>query len=149
MRKRRRSEDLAEMSMTPMIDMVFLLLVFFLVTSKPMKPEADLGLKLPGTVAQEEAVDIPDEQRIEVKEGGRVLLNDMPVGEPGDGELPLLLATLVRFKESAVANRSEALVTLAVENEVPHQRIADVMNVCARAGIDGVTFATGDEEEAF
>ena len=149
MRKRRRSEDPAEVSMTPMIDMVFLLLVFFLVTSKPMKPEADLGLKLPGTVAQEESVDIPDEQRIEVKEGGRVLLNEMPVGEPGDGELPLLLATLVRFKESAAANKSEALVTLAVDNEVPHQRIADVMNVCARAGIDGVTFATDDAGEEF
>ena len=41
MKIRRREEDNAEISMSPMIDMVFLLLVFFIVAAKPIKPEAD------------------------------------------------------------------------------------------------------------
>lgn len=133
--------------MTPMIDMVFLLLVFFLVTSKPLKPEADLGMTLPGSVSQEEAIDLPDEQRIEIKDNGQVLLNDQPMDSPDSSDLPQLLATLKRFKKSTIDAKSEALVTLDVEDGVLHQRIADVMNVCAEAEIQGVTFAGDLEEE--
>ena len=50
--------------MGPMIDMVFLLLVFFMVSAKPITPESDIPMGLPGQVSQEEAVDIPDEARI-------------------------------------------------------------------------------------
>lgn len=132
--------------MTPMIDMVFLLLVFFLVTSKQLKPEADLSLTLPGTVSQEESIDLPDEQRIQILANGQVLLNDLAMDTPDDENLPTLLQTLKRFKATTIANQSEALVTLDVEDDVIHQRIADVMNVCAKAGIQGVTFA-GDLEE--
>ncbi|MCS7063020.1 MAG: biopolymer transporter ExbD [Methylacidiphilales bacterium] len=143
----RRSPEDVEISMSPMIDMVFLLLIFFLVSSKPLKPEADLGMKLPGTVAQEEAIDIPDEQRIKILASGQVLLNDMPIDTPDSKELPQLLFTLTRFKQACKANRSEALVTLDPEDDVKHQRIADVMNVCAKADIDGVTFAGKTMEE--
>jgi biopolymer transport protein ExbD len=143
----RRPLDDVEISMSPMIDMVFLLLIFFLVSSKPLKPEADLGMKLPGTVAQEEAIDIPDEQRIKILATGQILLNDMPIDTPESKDLPQLLTTLTRFKLACIANKSEALVTLDPEDDVLHQRIADVMNVCAKANLDGVTFAGRNIEE--
>ncbi len=144
--RRRIEHPQIELQIAPMIDVCFLLLFFYILTSKPVKPEADLGLKLPGTVAQEEAVDIPDEQRIEIQADGRIVLNDLPVCAPEDRELAALRKTLVRFKESCRANKTEALVTLAPADEVPHQRIIDVMNTCAFAEIDGVTFA-GDGED--
>jgi biopolymer transport protein ExbD len=144
---RKREPETAEISMSPMIDMVFLLLVFFLVSSKPIKPEADVGLSLPGTVAQEEVLDLPDEQRIVIQANGQVVLNDMPMDDPASKDLPLLLQTLKRFRESTEANQSEALITIEAEDAVFHQRIVDVMNVCALAGIKGVTFATEDGEE--
>lgn len=145
---RRREPESAEISMSPMIDMVFLLLVFFLVSSKPIKPEADVGLSLPGTVAQEEALELPDEQRIVIQADGQVILNEMPMDDPFSKDLPALLRTLKRFKESAEANQAEALITIEAADEVPHQRIVDVMNICALAGIAGVTFATDDAEDA-
>jgi biopolymer transport protein ExbD len=143
---RKREPESAEISMSPMIDMVFLLLVFFLVTSKPIKPEADLGLTLPGTVSQEESLDIPDEQKIEILADGQVVLNELPLDTPRSKDLPALTSTLTRFKEATDANQEEALVTIDANDEVPHQRIVDVMNACAIAGIKGVTFATGGEE---
>jgi biopolymer transport protein ExbD len=145
---RRRKPESAEISMSPMIDMVFLLLIFFLVNSKQLKPEADLGLKLPGTVVQEEVVEIPDEQRIRIESSGQVLLNELPVDGPSDAQLSGLRATLKRFKEACQANKTEALITLDPADDVPHQRIADVMDACAETEIDGVTFADGDDEEA-
>lgn len=132
-----------------MIDMVFLLLVFFMVTAKPIKQEADVGLSLPGTVAQEESVDIPDEQQIEITREGSVVLNDLEMAEPADQEMPQLFATLARFKQSADANRTEALITIAADDLAVHQRIVDVLNVCARAKVTGVTFADAGSEEEF
>ncbi len=146
---RRRDLQTVEMQMGPMIDMVFLLLVFFMVTAKPITPESDVGLQLPGTVAQEEVLDLPDEQRIEIRADGQVLLNDMPLDDPANRELPQLIATLTRFKEATDANNAEALITIAADDAARHQRIVDVMNACAIAGIKGITFATEGEGEDF
>lgn len=133
--------------MGPMIDMVFLLLVFFMVTARPVKQESDISLGLPGTVAQEEVLDLPDEQRIRIGDDGRIVLNDSTFGEPGDEKLESLVATLKRFKEAADANKSEALVTLDAADGTNHQRIVDVLNACARADITGVTFSDSSGEE--
>ena len=141
MRVQRRQYEDSEIPMGPMIDMVFLLLVFFMVSAKPIEPEADVSLTLPGAVAQEESVEIPDEQQIEITAQGAVVLNDLVMAEPGDTAMPNLLATLTRFKASAKRNLAEALVTLAVDDEATHQRIIDVLNICAKAEITGVTFA--------
>ncbi|WP_038162334.1 MULTISPECIES: biopolymer transporter ExbD [unclassified Verrucomicrobium] len=137
---RRIEHPQVELQIAPMIDVCFLLLFFYILTSKPTKPEGDMSMTLPGTVAQTEAVEIPDEQRIEIDEKGVVLLNEMKVGAPGDKDMPQLISTLKRFKESADAARSQALVTLVPHDDVPHQRIVDVLNACARAHISAVTF---------
>jgi biopolymer transport protein ExbD len=147
MQVRRRDQTLVEMQMGPMIDMVFLLLVFFMVTAKPIKQESDISLGLPGTVSAEETVDLPDEQRIRIEDDGSIVLNDATLGEPGDAKLDALVATLKRFKESADANKSEALVTLDAADGALHQRIVDVLNACARADITGVTFADSASDE--
>lgn len=148
MQLRRKDVQTVEMQMGPMIDMVFLLLVFFMVTAKPIKQESDINLGLPGTVSQEETVDIPDEQRITIRADGQVILNDQPMDSPANEELPTLLATLKRFKESADANKSEALITIQADDGAKHQRIVNVLNVCAKAKITGVTFADDSEEES-
>jgi len=147
MQLRRKDVQAVEMQMGPMIDMVFLLLVFFMVSAKPVKQESDLNIGLPGTVAQEEALDIPDEQRIAIRADGQIVLNDQPMDDPASASLPALLATLKRFKESADANKSEALITIDAADEARHQRIVTVLNTCAQAGITGVTFADSSEEE--
>ena len=135
-----------ELQIAPMIDVCFLLLFFYILTSKPVQPEADINMTLPGTVSQEESLEIPDEQRISILEDGQIVLNDLPVDEPQNRELPALLKTLMRFKETVDANKSEGLITVDAADRSEHQRIVDVLNACARAGIRGVTFAASEEE---
>lgn len=147
MQIRRKDVQTVEMQMGPMIDMVFLLLVFFMVSAKPVKQESDINIGLPGTVAQEEALDIPDEQRIQIEPNGQILLNDQPMDTPQSAELPALLGTLKRFKESADSNKTEALITIDADDAANHQRIVQVLNACAQAKITGVTFADAGEEE--
>ncbi len=147
MQIRRKDVQTVEMQMGPMIDMVFLLLVFFMVTAKPVKQESDINIGLPGTVAQEESLDIPDEQRITIRADGQVILNEQPMDSAKSEDLPALLATLKRFKESADANKSEALITIQADDDSKHQRIVHVLNVCAKAEITGVTFADDSGED--
>jgi biopolymer transport protein ExbD len=144
---RRVEHPQIELQIAPMIDVCFLLLFFYILTSKPVKQEADMNMTLPGTVSQDQALDIPDEQRVIIAENGQVILNDLPQDTPQSKELPTLLATLKRFKESCNANKTEAMVTVDVEDQAKHQRIVDVLNACAQADIRGVTFSGITEEE--
>ncbi len=134
--------------MGPMIDMVFLLLVFFMVTAKPIKPEADVGIELPGKVEQSESLDLPDEQRIEIQRNGQIVLNGTNLDGPGSTDLPQLRALMRRFKEACDRNKTEAMVTVLADDEARHQRIVDVMNVMAALEITNVTIVT-EEEDGF
>jgi biopolymer transport protein ExbD len=134
-----------KVDMTPMIDCVFLLLIFFMVSSTLHRQEADISFALPGVAEQSDSVEIPDEQILEIYEDGRVVLNDLEYDAPDNQDLPELLATLKRFKEAADANKVEAMLTIAPASRVKHQRVVDVLNVCAAANVQNVTFAMDEE----
>ncbi len=148
LKTRKRYYGTQEIPMGPMIDMVFLLLVFFMVTAKPIKPEADVGIELPGKVEQSESLDLPDEQRIEIQRNGQIVLNGTNLDGPGSTDLPQLRALMRRFKEACDRNKTEAMVTVLADDEARHQRIVDVMNVMAALEITNVTIVT-EEEDGF
>lgn len=133
--------------MGPMIDMVFLLLVFFMVTAKPIKPEADINLGLPGMAEQDEPVELPDEQRILIKATGEIVLNEQTLAAPDDSALEKFTETMTRLVQSAEASKAELLVTLSPEDTAIHQRLVDVLNACAQAGATNVTFDQPAEDE--
>ena len=138
---RRIEHPQVEMQIAPLIDVCFLLLFFYILTSKPDQPEGNLNLRLPGSVDQEAALDFPDEQRIEIHANGQVVLNDEPMDSPENRDIPRLRSLLTRYKEGAIHNRSKALVTISAADDALHQRIIDVLNACAQASITEVTFA--------
>ena len=146
MRMKRSDAVMMKVDMTPMIDCVFLLLIFFMVTSTLHRQEADISFALPGVADQSEPVEIPDEQIIEIYEDGRVLLNDLEYDSPDNQEMPELVDTLVRFKATADANKVEAMITIAPGGLVKHQRVVDVLNACAAAKINNVTFAMEEDD---
>ena len=147
---KRQPDPKAEVAMTPLIDCVFLLLVFFMVSTTFNKSEADISFSLPGTAAQSDAVDIPDEQIIQITDAGNVFLNDLEYDPAGDPDMPELVKTLVLFRQTAEANKVPAMITIAPEDGVTQQRVVDVLNACTAAKIGNVTFAgSGDDEEDY
>jgi biopolymer transport protein ExbD len=134
-----------ELDMAPLIDMTFLLLIYFICTCTLIMPEADLSIRLPGMVSQATTVDMPDEQMIEVRKTGEVFLNDRQFDSAISADLPELVATLLRYRMSAEAAGSKALVTIMAEGETSHQRVMDVMNACAAAKLKDVSFVGGGE----
>jgi biopolymer transport protein ExbD len=130
-----------ELNVAPLIDMVFLLLVYFMVSASLVKSEGDLGIQLPGMVAQAESVDMPDEQIIEVRANNRVYLNDREYDNFDSMEMPQLVAVLQRYKAASDAAQNKAMITINGDDKATHQRVIDVMNACASAGITNITFA--------
>ena len=147
MKLKHKDDVKAAVDMTPMIDCVFLLLVFFMVSTTFNKQEADISFALPGTAAQSDAVEIPDEQIIQITEAGNVFLNDLEYDKPTDPDMPELVKTLELFRQTADANKVPAMITIAPEDNVKQQRVVDVLNACTAAKIANVTFAVGGEDE--
>ena len=147
MKLRHADEVRAAVDMTPMIDCVFLLLIFFMVSSTFNRKEADISFALPGTAAQSEAVDIPDEQIVQITAAGNVFLNDLEYDAPSNSDMPELVKTLILFRQTAEANKVPAMITIAPEDTVKQQRVVDVLNACTGAKITNVTFAVGSEDE--
>lgn len=145
MKVKRNNELLMKIDMTPMIDCTFLLLVFFMVGSTLHRQEADISFALPGVAEQSESVEIPDEQVIEIRSDGTVVLNDLQYDDPKSAELPELIEMLERFRATAEANKVEAMLTIAPAPDVKQQRVVDVLNACSLAKIKNVTFAVEED----
>ncbi|HBR95476.1 MAG TPA: hypothetical protein DEA90_15045 [Opitutae bacterium] len=142
---KRKADEKVGVAIAPMIDVVFLLLIYFMVASTMEQQEADLSFQLPGSVEQEEPLDLPDEQIIEIRDDGQVVVNDYPYDAPEAQRYQELAAMLTRFREASAANKVEAIVTISPAETVSHAQIVKVMDACSLAGIDAVNFALGDD----
>jgi biopolymer transport protein ExbD len=142
---KKRVDEQGGVPIAPMIDVVFLLLIYFMVASTLEQQEADLSFQLPGTVEQTEPLDLPDEQIIEIRPDGQVVINDYAYDAPEVSQLNELAAMLSRFREASSANKVEAIVTISPADAVPHAQIVKVMDACSLARIEAVNFALGDD----
>ena len=143
-RLKKKPQSKPQIPIAPLIDAVFLLLIYFMVTSSLEKQEADISFKLPGTVEQEEPLELPDEQVIEIRENGQIVVNEYSYDSPQSNRLIELQAMLTRLQESSLANKTVTQVTIAPDPKTRHARIIRVMDAVAAAGITGVNFSLED-----
>lgn len=134
------SED--KFDMTSMIDVVFLLLIYFMYL--PIQQEADLSFSLPASSTPSENVAMPSEQIVEINPDGSVALNGTPVDNPGDVEFKELATTLARLKASADKGGVSTVVSILADSDSPHQASMSVLDACAKAGIKQVAFTEAD-----
>jgi len=133
-----------ELQIAPLIDVVFLLLIYFMVSSSLKRSEADLSLSLPSQVAQAQSVKMPDEQIIEVLGNGAIMLNGREFSDPNKRDMGDLEHTLTRYREASVLTGNPAMITIAADDDSVHERVIDVLNACAGAGIKNVTFGSAE-----
>ncbi|MFU8848971.1 MAG: ExbD/TolR family protein, partial [Opitutales bacterium] len=90
---------------------------------------------------QDEPLELPDEQIIEIRPDGQVVVNEYNYDSPQASRLIELQAMLTRLQEASRANKAETQVTIAPDSGTRHARIIKVMDAVAAAGITGVNFA--------
>ena len=144
-RRKKKPEPKPSIPIAPMIDVVFLLLLYYLVTSTLDKQEADISFQLPGVGEQSDPLEMPDEQIVEIDDEGQVVVNEYAYDSPDASRFLELTAMLTRFKQASDANKVDALVTLAPSDGTSHQVIVRVMDACSKAGIKGINFSVADE----
>lgn len=130
-----------ELQITPLIDVVFLLLIYFMVTASLIRKEADLSFMLPAKVDTPDPITLPIEVLIEVSETGEVLINGMMFGRESNN-LDDLIDQLISFREAADSSKSDLIVNILPDDKALHGRIVLVMDACAAAKVQNMSFST-------
>jgi biopolymer transport protein ExbD len=117
--------------LAPLVDVLLLLLIFFLMTWNAARNENELDIKLPKAPAKEKPAPIGDIV-VNVKTDGNVVVNRRTLSAAELGEL----------LKSMVQLNSEQAVVIRGDEAGAYKNIIDVLNVCTNAGITNVAFAT-------
>ena len=122
-----------QINMTPMIDVTFLLIIFFLLSSRLAQQETQLELQLPTAASGRRAVD--DERprlSVNVQADGSVML--------GSTETPAEeMSRRLRIERDRLGNDLE--VRIRADRSVPYNAVQPILLACAEADIWNVTFA--------
>ena len=123
-----------DINLTPLIDVVFLLLIFFMV-STTFERESELGIELPEASADAE----PTREgflEVSVDNKGRFYVNGRPL-------VNTQTATLVQaLREAAEARGGEPALVVSADGKAPHQSVMAVLDAAQRVGLARVRFAT-------
>ncbi len=130
----------------PMIDVVFVIMLFFMVMAGAVKVEHELKTTLPGNVDTAKETEMPDELTISVAENGQVSLNDEAISTPQDRDLVQLFQEMKRAKQNADSGKTKLLVTVQAEETARYERVVNVLDVLAQAEVSNVTFSVAEPE---
>jgi len=128
-------EDKAEVSMSPLIDCVFLLLIFFLVATMSKKVNKDVDIRLPESKSAIKRLATDDQVVIGVDESGNIYVEGKP-------------ASIMVLHD---ALRSEALINpdkqvrIDADSEAPLASVVEVVDICQFNQLDDVVLRTYDE----
>jgi len=118
--------------LAPLVDVLLLLLIFFLLTWNAARNENELDVKVPkASAAKEKSAPIGDVV-VNVKSDGNVVVNRRTLTGP---ELTELLRSLAKLN-------SEQAVVIRGDEAGAYKNIIGVLNICTEAGITNVAFAT-------
>jgi biopolymer transport protein ExbD len=118
--------------LAPLVDVLLLLLIFFLLTWNAARNENELDVKVPkASAAKEKSAPIGD-VIVNVKADGSVVVNRRNLSS---AELADLLKSLVQLN-------AEQAVVIRGDEAGAYKSIINVLNVCTDAGITNVAFAT-------
>lgn len=122
-------EEASEIPMTPMIDVVFQLLVYFIFTMKPMDVVAHLDVFRPSPEKQSEQTEVPPKLiRIAIYPDG-YMINDRRVRV---AELDSLIQRLASFDK----NQTIMIMCTALSE---HRRLVHVLDLCAKSGLTNLS----------
>jgi biopolymer transport protein ExbD len=121
----------------PMVDVVFVLMLFFMASAGVQVVEKELAMNLPSGTGKPS--DVPTTPIIvDISGDGQVTVNDQPYGDKGDKALEKLRDF---FKQSISNFGDKDPVIVRPSPETTHERIMDVLNAAAASHVKNLAFS--------
>ncbi|MET0065242.1 MAG: biopolymer transporter ExbD [Candidatus Thiodiazotropha sp.] len=127
-----------EVDITPLIDVVFLLLIFFMV-STTFERESQILIELP-EASGEEAVHDAKELDITINASGTFFVNQREVVNTEIGTLKLAIS-------KAIGEQRDLPVIINADAKTPHQAVMTAMDAASQLGLSKMTFAAHQPAE--
>ena len=121
-----------QMNLTPMLDVVFNLIIFFMVGTRFADMERQFDVNLPKVSDAQPLTSLPDEIIVNVYGDGRIRV----------GKQTLTLEELADDLRAARDRYADQAVLVRGEGEGPYQIVMDVLSACQQAGITNTALAT-------
>lgn len=128
-----RKEDNVEVNLTPLIDVVFLLLIFFMV-STTFDRHASLKVQLPEASAKMEQKQ-EDPLVLSIDASGKYYINDRQV-------VNTTLETLKIALRKSIGDRKDVALVLRADAKTPHQSVVRAMDAASQLGLTRLSIAT-------
>jgi biopolymer transport protein ExbD len=116
-----------------MLDILFVLLLFFMVSAGAQKHETNLSTQLPGG---QPGGDVP--VQVQIDSDGQVSVNNVPTDTPDNHALPDTVGRLTAI----IAAHDKQPVVIMPTRSTRHQRVMDVLNACAAAKVKNLAFGS-------
>lgn len=129
----------AGFQIAPMVDVVFVLMLFFMASAGSQVAERELNINLPGSSKPSgEQTELPPTPiMVDITADGIVSVNGKGYGGPSDKEMSPLRDF---FKQAIVEQGNKDPVIIRPELETRHDRIMDVLNAAGASGVKNLTF---------
>jgi biopolymer transport protein ExbD len=137
LRPRKQTEP--ELNLTPLIDVVFLLLFFFTVSTTFHK-DSQIQVELPEASRPPESVPPPESLAITVDREGRFYVDQQEVVNTD-------IETLKRAMAKAIEGRADLPVSIDADAQTPYQSVITAMDAASQLGLVHITFATRQSDE--
>lgn len=129
----------AGFQIAPMVDVVFVLLLFFMASAGSQIIEKELNINLPSGRSDASQPGTPSTPIIiDIFPDGQVQLNNRTYDSPANKDLPELRAWL---KDTIDKFGDKDPVIIRPDPQTKHERIMDVLNAAAAAGVKNLTFS--------
>jgi biopolymer transport protein ExbD len=131
--KIKRSSVASTLSLTPLIDVVFLLLIFFLVTSEFEDEERRLDIVLPSATSAMPMISKPKEVVVDIDSEGNIYVG---------GKLKAIAELQVILEAAVADNPTNQTVVIRSDRRASFQPVVSVMDVCNRTGVSDYSVTT-------
>jgi biopolymer transport protein ExbD len=135
MRLQRRSIKKARIEIIPMIDTIFFLLVFFMISTLSMTQFKGMAVNLPKAASGQQAP--AESAAITIDKDGRIFMNQQIIDRAALGDA----------LKQQLANNAEMLVVINADDGVAHGQVVEVMDIARAANVAKMAIAVKPKEQ--